>query len=184
MQLFFYFNQTRCTGCLTCVVACKDWNNIPPQTVNWIRVQSYEKGKFPNPKVFFMINKCHHCQDPACLKSCPPGAIYKRKEDGIVVVKSDLCLGKNDCGLCYETCPYKSPQFREENGWIMEKCNFCLERWTKGKKPICVMSCPTRALDAGTMEEIEKLYGKVTEAMGFVFSIETKPSIYFKPKQI
>jgi len=182
LQIYFYFDQTRCIGCQACVVACKDWNNIPPGPANWISVETIEEGKFPNLRVSFIIHKCHHCIEPACIQSCPSGAISKRKEDGIVVVHSEICLGKSKCGLCLDSCPYKAPQFREDNQSHMEKCDLCLERWEQGKKPICVMGCPTRALDAGSLEEIESLYGKNHEAIGFIYSLKTKPAIVFRSK--
>ncbi len=182
MQIGFYFDQTRCTGCQACVVACKDWNNISPGPVNWIKIETIEEGKFPNLFVSFIIKKCHHCIDPSCLKSCPQGAISKREEDGIVLVDPKLCLGKNRCGLCLDSCPYKAPQFREDSEALMEKCDFCIERWKEGKKPICVMGCPTRALDAGPLKDIETLYGKNNNAYGFKYSFETRPPIIFKPK--
>jgi len=48
MQMGFYFDQTRCTGCFTCVVACKDWHDVPPGPASWMRVTTVEKGKYPD----------------------------------------------------------------------------------------------------------------------------------------
>lgn len=64
----------------------------------------------------------------------------------------------------------------------MQKCNLCVNRWTEGKKPICVAACPTRALDAGPIEEIESKYGSIREAVSFTYSESLKPSVIFKPK--
>ena len=58
MQIGFYFDQTRCTGCSACRVACKDWNDIPAGPENWMRILYTEKGKFPQPFVSYMVAPC------------------------------------------------------------------------------------------------------------------------------
>jgi len=176
----FYFDQTRCTDCLACVVACKDWHNIPAGPASWIRVKTIEEGFYPHLRVSFLIQCCFHCHDPACLAVCPAQAIQKRGDNGIVVVSRDLCLGRDKCRLCWEACPYGAPQFGAEENAKMQKCDLCLERLLKGLKPICVAACPMRALDAGPMEELIRKHGKTQEAVGFVYSSELKPSILFK----
>jgi len=117
------------------------------------------------------------------MEVCPGRTITKRKEDGIVVVDKKSCLGKEECGLCLEACPYKAPQFRAGSESIMEKCDLCLDRWAQGSKPICVDSCPTRALDAAPIEELQRKYGKAREAEGFAYSSKLRPSVLFKPKK-
>jgi anaerobic dimethyl sulfoxide reductase subunit B (iron-sulfur subunit) len=62
-------------------------------------------------------------------------------------------------------------------------CNFCIDRWAEGKKPACVQSCPTWALDAGPMDELRARYGDVRDADSFVYDDELIPSIIFKPKR-
>ncbi len=183
MQMGIYFNQTRCTGCQTCAVACKDWHDIPAGPSKWLWITTYERGRFPNLSVSFLVHCCYQCENPACMEACPADVVTKRKEDGIVVVDRASCLGKEKCGLCLEACPYKAPQFRQEPESTMEKCDFCLDRWTQGKKPVCVDSCPTRALDAGPIEELMKGYGEIREAEGFDYTSELRPSIVFKPKK-
>jgi anaerobic dimethyl sulfoxide reductase subunit B len=182
MQIGFYFDQTRCTGCYTCTVACKDWHDVAPGPVSWMRVQTIEQGTYPKPFVAFMSTPCYHCAQPACLSACPVNAISKREQDGIVIVDREICLGKDNCGFCLDSCPYEAPQFGVEPNAKMQKCDLCLERWTEGKKPICVDGCPTRALDAGTIDEIRSKYGEITEAVGFTYSEELAPSVIFKPK--
>ena len=152
MQIGFYFDQTRCTGCSACRVACKDWNDIPAGPENWMRVLYTEKGKFPKPFVSYMVAPCWHCAEPVCAAACPVGAITKRAEDGIVLVDSDACLGNEDCDVkCLKACPYDAPQFGPEDGAKMRKCNYCLDRHLKGKLPDCIEACPVRALDAGSL---------------------------------
>jgi len=182
MQLAFYFDQTRCTGCYTCVVACKDWHDVPAGPASWRRVLTIERGEYPNPFVAFLSTACYHCTEPACIPACPANAISKREEDGIVVVDREACLGRDDCGLCLEACPYEAPQFGAEQNAKVQMCNLCIERWGEGKKPICVAGCPTRALDAGPIEEMESNYGKAHQAVGFTYDDKLQPSVLFKPK--
>lgn len=182
MQIGFYFDQKRCIGCYTCAVACKDWHDVPAGPAKWIRVSTIERGKYPQLFRAFLPVPCYHCAEPACASACPANAIAKREKDGIVVVDRDACLGKDACLLCLEVCPYDAPQFGAEDNAKMQKCDLCLERWQEGKKPTCVMACPTEALDAGPLEELRARYGDVTEAAGFAYSEEATPSVVFRPK--
>ncbi len=179
MQMGFYFNQSRCTGCYTCIVACKDWHDVPAGPANWIRVATLEKGKYPNVSVSFMFLTCYHCAEPLCISACPVDAIAKSKENGIVEVDTEKCLGKDACALCRQACPYGAPQFGAEENAKMQKCNFCVDRLMENKEPICVAACPLRALDARPLDNLKARYGSGKEAEGFVYSLETKPSIIF-----
>jgi anaerobic dimethyl sulfoxide reductase subunit B (iron-sulfur subunit) len=111
-------------------------------------------------------------------------AISKRKEDGIVVVDRQVCLGNEECDVkCLKACPYDAPQFGAEKGAKMNKCNFCVDRWAHKKLPVCIEACPTRALDAGPLNELQTKYGDIQETEGFAYSKTTKPAILFKPKR-
>ena len=156
---------------------------MPAGPASWLRVKAVEKGKYPDLFAAFLPVTCYHCLNPACIPACPVNAITKREEDGIVIVDRESCLSKDDCGLCLEACPYDAPQFGAEENAEMQKCNFCLDRWAEGKKPICVDSCPTRALDAGPIDELRSKYGDVRNAESFVYSEDLIPSITFKPKK-
>ena len=183
MQIGFYFDQTRCTGCGTCQVACKDWHDLPAGPENWMRVLYTERGKFPDVFVSYLISPCYQCLDPVCVPACPVDAISKREEVGVVVVDSQACLGKEECDVkCLKACPYDAPQFGPEPGSKMRKCNFCLDRWIGKKLPVCVEACPTRALDAGPLDELEAKYGNIKQAEGFTYSERSKPAVVFKPK--
>ena len=182
MQMGFYFDQSRCTGCYTCSVACKDWHDVAAGPASWLRVTTMERGKFPEVSVAFLVTSCYHCAEPPCVSACPVDAILKREEDGIVVVDGDKCVGGENCDLCRQVCPYDAPQFGVENNPKMQKCDFCLERLREGRKPVCVEACPVRALDAGTLDELRAKYGNVQEAEGFIYSSSAIPSIILKPK--
>ena len=182
-QIGFYFDQTRCTGCYTCSVACKDWNNIEAGPENWMRVIDIEEGKFPDLSLAYLAIACNHCADPPCIKACPTNAITKRESDGIVIVNQETCLGKNECGAkCLKVCPWDSPQFNATNNAKMRKCDLCVERLEQGKQTICVESCPMYALDVGPVEQLHQKYGTNTNTIGFKNNNKIKPSIIFKSK--
>ncbi|MFO8011402.1 MAG: 4Fe-4S dicluster domain-containing protein [Dehalococcoidia bacterium] len=183
MQLGFYFDQTRCTGCDTCTIACKDWNELSlgSEPANWRWVVELEWGKYPDPSVAYLAMSCLHCINAPCVEACPAGAIHKRTEDGIVYVDRNECTGSDECGaMCQTVCPYGAPRFGPESNAKMQKCDFCLERWLQGKLPVCVTACPVRALDAGELDTLRASYGNKVVAAGFEYSAETEPSIVLR----
>lgn len=184
MQLGFYFDQTRCTGCDTCLIACKDWHeyDLGEEPANWRWVEELEEGVYPNPSVAYMAMSCLHCMHPSCMDVCPSSAISKRVEDGIVLVDREQCIGMDDCGACESACPYQAVRFGSGENARMQKCDFCLERWQQGLLPVCVTACPMRALDAGDMEALGRKYGKGRTASGVEYSEDTHPSIVIKSK--
>ena len=182
-QMGFYFDQTRCTGCYTCAVACKDWHDIDAGPVNWMRVHTIESGQFPEPFLAYLGTPCYHCDNPPCVLACPAEAITKRTSDGIVVVDRNKCVGNKECNtLCLNACPWDAPQFGPEDGAKMQKCDLCLERLEQGQQPICVEACPMYALDAGPLDELKTKYGDAVSAEGFSYSARFNPSVVFKPK--
>jgi anaerobic dimethyl sulfoxide reductase subunit B (iron-sulfur subunit) len=150
--------------------------------MNWRRVETFERGIFPDVRVSFVSLSCLHCFHPPCFSVCPSAAIFKQKEDGIVLVDSEKCIGQPNCGLCFEACPYRIPQFNPDCDLKMEKCNLCLDRLIQGKQPICVDACPMHALEVAPMSELSRRYGDVKTADGFDFSSEANPSIIVRGK--
>ena len=126
-QYGFYIDSARCTGCKTCELACKDYKNLSPE-VNFRRIYEYTGGDWQedngvwhqNVFSYYLSISCNHCEDPACVKVCPSGAMHKR-EDGFVVVDESVCIG---CRYCHMACPYGAPQFNAEKGH-MTKCDGC-----------------------------------------------------------
>ena len=182
MQMGFYFDQTLCVNCRACVVACKDWHDVPAGTASYVRIATTEKGRYPDVAVYSMFASSYHCAEPACVSACPQGAITKRAGDGVVVVDREACQGKDNCDLCKLACPYRAPQFGAEVNARMQKCDFCLDRLTGGKQPICVGACIMHALDTGPIEELKAKYGDIREAEGIADSERVNPSIIFTPK--
>jgi anaerobic dimethyl sulfoxide reductase subunit B len=183
-RMGFYFDQTRCTGCYTCVIACKDWHDIAAGPASLLRLKTFEEGIFPNPFVAHLVTACYHCVNPPCVSVCPEHAITKRESDGVVVVDRDKCTGKATCAqFCLKACPWQAPQFGTEAGAKMQKCDLCIERMEEGKQPICVEACPMYALEAGPFEELKKKHRAGVKAAGFIDSGRFKPSIVFRPKR-
>ena len=184
MQVGFYFDQTRCTGCNACMVACKDWHDIAAGSAFLMDILYHEEGKTPNVFVSYLVRPCYHCEDPVCIPVCPVGAITKREEVGIVLVDSEKCIGNEECdSKCLKACPYNAPQFGPEKGAKMQKCNFCIDRYLENKIPVCVETCRPHALYIGDLEELKEKYGNIQEADNFNYSDRTKPAIIFNPKK-
>ena len=90
--------------------------------------------------LFYLPRICEHCLNPTCVASCPSGAIYKREEDGIVLVDQDGCRGWR---MCITGCPYKKIYFNHRTGKA-EKCTFCYPRIEQGEPTVCAETCVGR----------------------------------------
>ncbi|MEH7352260.1 DMSO/selenate family reductase complex B subunit [Neobacillus drentensis] len=180
VQLGFFINNEYCNGCKACVIACKDKNDLEVG-VNFRRVYENSEGDYverdeafiQNIQTFFTSISCNHCENPACVKGCPTGAMHKREEDGVVLVDQNKCVG---CKYCIWNCPYGGPQYNEKIG-KMTKCDFCIDLIDKGENPACVGACPMRALDYGPIDELRKKYGNVRDIKGLPSSSITEPNI-------
>jgi anaerobic dimethyl sulfoxide reductase subunit B (iron-sulfur subunit) len=76
-QYGFFFDQSRCTGCRDCTVACKNWHQLPPGPLKYLKVYEYEKGSFPLIRLHYQWVPCYHCEEPACVSACPADAIHQ-----------------------------------------------------------------------------------------------------------
>lgn len=93
----------KCIGCKACTVSCNAENNLPPGVV-YRPVMEKEIGRFPDVRKVFLPRPCLHCENPPCVPVCPVTATWKR-EDGIVVIDYDICIG---CRNCIAACPYNA----------------------------------------------------------------------------
>ena len=97
-------------------------------------------GQFENTFMMYLPRLCEHCLNPACVAACPSGAIYKREEDGIVLIDQDKCRGWR---MCVSGCPYKKIYYNWSSG-KSEKCIFCYPRIEAGQPTVCSETCVGR----------------------------------------
>jgi len=107
---------------------------------NFEQVQKDIYGQFENTFMMYLPRLCEHCLNPTCVASCPSGAIYKREEDGIVLIDQDKCRGWR---MCVSGCPYKKIYFNWQSG-KSEKCTFCYPRIEAGDPTVCSETCVGR----------------------------------------
>jgi len=180
----------RCIGCQTCTSACKHANATAPG-VQWRKVLDFEAGEFPDVSRAFVPVGCMQCDEPPCLDVCPSTATRKR-DDGIVTIDYDLCIG---CAYCALACPYqarsrvdkpnkayKQGRMRHEKQrevprriGVAQKCTFCFDRIDAGladgltpgvdpdATPVCVNSCITGALYFGDMDNPDSNVSKLLD---------------------
>lgn len=193
----------RCFGCQTCSVACKMANNLPKGVIyNHVCTQGSDiadgaVGTYPDLSISYQPVACQHCENPLCLAACPTGATQKR-EDGIVWVDEELCIG---CKACISACPYEGvrtfidgePSFyldmqvgeldapAHKDG-IVEKCTFCHNLIDRGEVPACMQLCPGRARYWGDLDDPESEVSKVIAGRECQFlneSAGTEPNVYY-----
>jgi len=171
----------RCVGCQTCTIACKQTNDTAPG-VQWRKVIDIETGSFPDVQRLFMVTGCQHCDEPPCVPVCPTGATTKR-EDGIVAIDYDQCIG---CAYCAVSCPYEArtlihddlgyygKKTTQENATahperigVAQKCTFCQPKIDDGlarglkpgidfeATPACAASCIAQAINFGDFNDLE-----------------------------
>jgi molybdopterin-containing oxidoreductase family iron-sulfur binding subunit len=189
----------RCTGCEACVVACRSENNVPVsgadaaargRVTEWLRVERYLEGTFPEVRMRFKPVLCVQCDDAPCVKVCPVSATYET-EDGLNAQIHPRCIGTRACA---HACPYTVRYFNwRDPTWeapleqtinpdvavrwrgIMEKCTFCLQRIRRAEdrareeeravrdlefQPACAQSCPTRAITFGDRSDSDTAVSK------------------------
>ena len=111
-----------------------------PRDVNFRGLDHAVYLSFRRVFMFYLPRLCEHCLNPACVASCPSGALYKRDEDGIVLVDQERCRGWR---YCVSGCPYKKVYFNWKTG-RSEKCIFCYPRTEAGLSTLCAHSCVGR----------------------------------------
>ncbi|MDY6828476.1 MAG: nitrate reductase subunit beta [Pseudomonadota bacterium] len=114
---------------------------------NFEQVQKEMYGQFEHTFMLYLPRLCEHCLNPSCVASCPSGAIYKREEDGIVLIDQDRCRGWR---MCISACPYKKIYYNWQSG-KSEKCTFCYPRIEAGEPTVCSETCVGRIRYLGVM---------------------------------
>ncbi|WUI04326.1 4Fe-4S dicluster domain-containing protein [Spirillospora sp. NBC_00431] len=175
----FFTDTSVCIGCKACEVACKEWNGVPEDGLEftgmsydntqglgadtWRHVAFIEQNK---PMVetetgageggadlrwLMASDVCKHCTHAACLDVCPTGSLF-RTEFGTVVVQEDIC---NGCGYCIPACPYGVIDQRKGDGRAW-KCTLCYDRIGVGMEPACAKACPTESIQYGPLDELRE----------------------------
>ncbi|MCC7184127.1 MAG: nitrate reductase subunit beta [Rhodocyclaceae bacterium] len=114
---------------------------------NFEQVQKAIYGEFENTFLMYLPRLCEHCLNPSCVASCPSGSIYKREEDGIVLIDQDKCRGWR---MCVSGCPYKKIYYNWKSGKA-EKCIFCYPRIESGQPTVCSETCVGRIRYLGVL---------------------------------
>lgn len=192
----------KCVGCTSCQVSCKMENAVPLSSYR-SKVDIADTGEYPKAKRMFFPKICNHCDEPPCVEPCPvEGATFKRN-DGIVVVDQNKCIG---CGRCINSCPYGArylhpnisvvndpvkyaetvPEVRGKKAWelrVADKCDYCLHRIDAGiEEPACVRNCVGRARFFGDLNdrnsEISQLLA-ANKTSTWAPDFGTKPAVFF-----
>jgi len=145
------FNQDRCISCLACELHCTAKNQIPADARLGILISTGPVNRGGKPRMLATYMTCFHCTKAWCVAACPTGAMTRR-EDGIVYVNQDNCVG---CKACIKACPWSVPQWNADTGRVV-KCDYCRDRIDEGLKPACVTACCTHALDFRNANEASR----------------------------
>ena len=150
----------KCIGCQACVVACQAENNIPinvedrfheRRAIEWIRIERYWEGEWPDIKARFIPILCQHCENAPCEPVCPVFATY-HNDEGLNVQVYNRCVGTR---YCANNCPYQvrffnfwepvwpktlrnqlNPDVTVRSRGIMEKCTFCIQRIRRAERKV------------------------------------------------
>jgi formate dehydrogenase iron-sulfur subunit len=187
-RMGFFTDTSLCIGCKACEVACKEWNQVPEDGLDFtgmsfdntqglgadtwrhvafieqrqpiaLQETNLEREGGDGFRWLMASDVCKHCTHAACLDVCPTGALF-RTEFGTVVVQEDIC---NGCGYCVPACPYGVIDKREDDGRVW-KCTLCYDRLEDGMEPACAKACPTNSIQFGELDELrERAGGRVEQ---------------------
>lgn len=185
----FFIDVTKCTGCYSCYLACKDeyigndyagYSLSQPEGQTWLRLSEVEQGSGSKVKVDYIPILCQHCADAPCMKVAPEGAVYRRA-DGIVIIDPEKARGYKKI---VSACPYRAIYWNEEQN-VAQKCTMCAHMIDAGEKETrCSEVCPTGALVWGDMNDpksaVSQAMAKKKEMVeDFKPEFETKPVVKY-----
>jgi len=196
---------SRCKNLKKCQSACNHAHHVQ-EGQNWIKIYPMQDAEMTAP--YWQPTTCMHCDVPPCVKVCPVDATFKR-QDGIVLIDSDRCIG---CRFCMAACPYSTrvfnwgkPDLPEDvanqdynaetstppKKGTVSKCDFCPDMTRMGMLPHCVSACPNGVYFFGDMYEDSVTNGSETfrfsdlvkDKAGYrlLEDLGTKPSVYYLP---
>jgi molybdopterin-containing oxidoreductase family iron-sulfur binding subunit len=196
----------RCNNARKCITACQEMHHLP-EDKEWLSIKLMKDSKDTAP--YWFPKTCFHCDNPPCVKVCPVNATYKR-DDGLVLVDSDRCIG---CKFCMTACPYSTRTFawHEDNGvpvdmhshsasdetsvptkpGTVSKCDFCPDMARQGKLPDCVSACPNGVFYFGDQnedivtngEETVRFSELINDRAGYRYmeDLGTEPRVWYLP---
>lgn len=207
-QWAMVIDQSKCTGCGYCTLACRAHNDVPPD-ISWNQV--LEVGRIGDKNVY-LPRPCMQCVNAPCVDVCPVKASYYRP-DGIVMMDYERCIG---CRYCQVACPYGGRSFNWEAftgsnpavpEWgqpevprrprgVVEKCSFCFQRIDRGLSlgmtpgvdadatPSCVVFCPVGARFFGDLNDPQSNVSRLLKARvsyRLRADMGTAPRVYYLP---
>ncbi len=207
-QWAMVIDQSKCTGCDFCTLACKAHNDVSPE-IEWNHV--LQTGTLDGKQIF-LPRPCMQCAKAPCVDVCPVGASYYRP-DGIVMMDYDRCIG---CRYCEVACPYEArsfnwtafegenpavpewgqPEVERRPRGVVEKCAFCYQRIDRGLElglvpgvdadatPACCVACPTGVRLFGDLNDPESAVSKILRehpSYRLRDDLGTGPRVYYLP---
>jgi Fe-S-cluster-containing dehydrogenase component len=197
----------KCKNARKCMKSCQSAHQLKPEQHH---INVLEMEDEVNKLTYYMPKPCQHCDNPSCVSVCPVDATFKR-QDGIVLVDNERCIG---CRFCIAACPYSARTFNwtepkdsdkhQGSTYDMElnvpqkkgtvtKCAFSADRLREGKLPYCVSACPNGVYYFGDANEDLVTNGTTKETVRFsellkdnaaytlMPELGTKPSVYYLP---
>lgn len=197
---------SRCKNLKKCQSACNHMHHVHSD-LSWLKVYPMQQEEHTAP--YWQPTTCMHCDEPPCVKVCPVDATFKR-QDGIVLIDSDRCIG---CRFCMAACPYSIRVFNWEKPDTVSKelceqpyscetsvpqkvgtvgkCDFCPDMARKGELPHCVSACPNGTFFFGDLNmdsvtngaETFRFSDLIRDKSGYQLmdDLGTKPSVYYLP---
>jgi len=201
---------SKCIGCRSCQVACKEWHDLPAVSTKqegtyenppelsastWTKIEFKEFGEDGTFRWLFRKHQCMHCTEASCVEVCPTGAVAHHDE--FVEINQEWCIG---CGYCVTACPFGAVH-REPPKGTARKCVFCIDRVTNGLEPACAKACPTGAIQFGERADLVEaahrrvqtliaegysnavLYGEnELGGLGYLYVLTDRPSVFNLPE--
>lgn len=131
-----------CMGCRLCSIWCTVAHSNTKDIIKTFKIEKEQKESgiyFEEKGAVTLAVQCRHCEDAWCVSACLGGAMFKEEERGLVLHRSDKCIG---CWMCIMVCPYGVIKPDPEKKKIASKCDLCVEV----QFPYCVEHCPNDAM--------------------------------------